>query len=41
MGMATGRRGEMVAGATWTREPGPDVQATKAHCLLAGWRARF
>ena len=31
----------MVAGATWTREPGHDAQATIAHRLLAGWRARF
>ena len=31
----------MVAGATWTREPGHDAQATMAHRLLAGWRARF
>ncbi len=34
-------RGELVAGATWTREPGHDARADPALRLLAGWRARF
>ena len=33
--------GELVAGATWTREPGHDARAGPALRLLAGWRARF
>ena len=33
--------GELVAGATWTREPGHDARADPALRLLAGWRARF
>lgn len=34
-------RGELVAGATLTREPGHDARADPALRLLAGWRARF
>ena len=34
-------RGELVAGATWTREPGHEARADPALRLLAGWRARF
>ena len=33
--------GELVAGATWAREPGHDAQADPSLRLLAGWRARF
>ena len=33
--------GELVADATWTREPGQDAHADPALSLLAGWRARF
>ncbi|MCY3855085.1 MAG: hypothetical protein OXF78_02175, partial [Rhodospirillales bacterium] len=33
--------GDLVAAATWTREPGHDARADPALRLLAGWRARF
>ena len=33
--------GELVADATWTREPGHDARADPALRLLAGWWARF
>ncbi len=33
--------GELVADATWIREPGHDAQADPALRLLAGWWARF